>query len=259
MKKKIISITLLFILGSIAFGDDSDIFLRYITEDTLRQLQAKEELNRTAINDSSLTLIPDIDEKKEIIKDVAELNPVIISEVLLLHHHPVLRVGAMPPVTKIYRTLLEISTLKGIEYYSASREQMRTFFYDAYVVDSPDSRERLPDPVFTSNRTNKEVYAFVKDSSFGDYVCSIRYRFTAEIVNMKITNATTVWVFFIPVVEPDYLRSYLYIIPGNKSILFYGFSCVKIKDLFGLVQSKQASIYNRVKALYNWFISRYDP
>jgi hypothetical protein len=258
MRKTSLSTVFLFICAQLAFCDDSELFKQYITETQYAALLQNGEINRTVLNDPTLALVPKIVDKDAIVASVRQMNPAIVAEVLLLHPMKSREPNVRASAEKIHATVLKVNTLKGIEYWSASRKQMRVFINDAFVTDTADSRKKLPDPAFVPSDLDLSLFAFLQDSSFGDYSCSIRYRFHDDSISMDMENTTTIWVFFIPAVDPGHLRSYLYILPGTDSILFYGFGCVNIVNLFGLVESKRDSLYNRVKAMYAWFLSQYD-
>jgi hypothetical protein len=158
---------------------------------------------------------------------------------------------------RIYNVLRSISTLKGIEYYSASRQRMRTFFYDAYVIDSPDNRETRNDPLVSSIPSNSTVYTYMKDSSLGNYVAQIRYHYHYDYFSMSIRNHTLLRRLIFPMVQPEKLNMFVLIVPQGSRLLFYGLSYVNASNIFGIADKKTASFYNRLLALFNWFRTNY--
>lgn len=102
--------------------------------------------------------------------DLKAIDPKIGVEVLFL-------VDAPPGVSEVdaalLTTLQAISTMEGIEYYSASRDRMRTLFHESYVIAGPDDRTRRPDPVLGSVPDTDRLHIFQRDSSFGRNVLEL--------------------------------------------------------------------------------------
>ncbi|HUX13040.1 MAG TPA: DUF6675 family protein [Spirochaetia bacterium] len=159
-----------------------------------------------------------------------------------------------------YNIMRSISTLKGIKYYSADRNIMRTFYYDAYAVPSPEQEKtRLPDPVVSTIPASSHIFTYHKDSSFGNYVMSIDYTAGPDPQNpqyarMAMSNATTMYYSIIPIERPYKLQIDLVVVPVGDTMLFYGNFVANTLTLFGLRDSVDVSFTNRVKALYAWFM-----
>jgi hypothetical protein len=71
---------------------------------------------------------------------------------------------------RLYNGALALSSLSGIQYYSASRKTMRTFYEYSRVIDGPDTKQVLPDPVFSAIPREQYIYARQKDLTFGDNI-----------------------------------------------------------------------------------------
>ncbi len=160
---------------------------------------------------------------------------------------------------KTYNAMRSVSTLKGIKYYSADRNQMRIFYYDAYAIPSPDKRNiRLPDPLVTSIPEKSHIYTFHKDSSFGNYVMDVNYDVgpTAadpKYIRMSLTNATTMFYTIVPIAAPKHLQIDLVVVPEGNTLLFYSNFIANSPSVFGLRKCIDESFSNRIKALFNWF------
>jgi hypothetical protein len=154
----------------------------------------------------------------------------------------------------VFNTLQKISTMAGIEYYSQSRGRMRTLFYESYVIDDPDNRNRLPDPVSSVVPARDRLYVFQRDSSFGRNVYQLDYRVDGEIIFLTMTNLTRMlYQGFIPAVGPEQLVFHIIVEPIEDELLFYGNSAANAPTAFGIEDRIQMSFYNRIVALYNWF------
>jgi hypothetical protein len=225
-------------------------------KDLSQELLEKGELRHSFKKNESLTLFPDLPQRNGIVSAVARLMPTIGVEYLLLYEPP--DETASNPMEKMYSTLLAISTLKGIEYFSASRKRMRIYFHDAYVIDSPDGKNRIDDPSEADISVSTKVYAYLHDSSMGKYTAEVVYFYSGDIVVMNITNFTTLKQFFIPIVQPGELRTYIALMHLDNKILFYGLVYVKTINFFINLEKNTESFYNRLIALYKWFKTNYQ-
>lgn len=198
--------------------------------------------------------------KQEMIKELAKTDATVGIELLFQAPIPVKFRERDDFWLEIYNIMRSISTLKGIKYYSADRNEMRTFYYDAYVVPSPDKKNtRLPDPLVGAIPAQSHLYSFHKDSSFGDYVMSINYTAGPDpqhpkYARMAMSNATTMHYSIIPIEQPYKLQIDLVVVPVGDTMLFYGNFVANAYTIFGLRDSIDVSFTNRVKALYNWFM-----
>jgi hypothetical protein len=235
------------------------LFAPYISSEVAHTLSQEGEISRIVKKGEDLTLIPHLIIKDEIEEEIKKMEPLIGVEILILHSSRKNNIEEEPELKLLlYNTLRSISTLKGIQYYSASRKRMRIFYHDAYVIDSPKTKKRMKDPLVDTIIKNDSIYAFFKDSSFGNYVCGIDYTVDDECYFMKMENFTLIWYFIFPIIDPHNLRSYIIIIPSEKYLLFYGFSCLDSSNPFGIAESRIESLYNRIKAIYNWFDRQFE-
>jgi hypothetical protein len=232
--------------GAILFGDS------LISNKAEITLQTMGEVRRTFRAGENLVFFPDLPIRRAALQQVAELNPVIGVEFLTRYSPPDF---ASPESLSrgIAQTLRSVSTLKGLEYYSASRDRMRIFFRDAYMVDSLEKGNRLSDPQ-TATAPDEHFFAYLDDSSAGQYVANMTYTTRDRYVAMKYENATTIRKMMLPLIRKGNLISSVIIIPDGEDLLFYGYSCVRAINWFDMVERKgEASFTNRMVALYSWF------
>jgi hypothetical protein len=157
---------------------------------------------------------------------------------------------------KLYNILRSISTMEGIEYYSASRDRMRIFYEESYAIDGPDSRNRIADPLVTTIPSRDRVYAFQKDSSFGSNVQRIDYLRGGSDFLLLMENTTTMVYKVVPLVTPGNLRTFVLIRPRREDgvIDFYGNIGVRVPALFGMRDRARDSFHNRIIAIHDWFL-----
>jgi hypothetical protein len=153
----------------------------------------------------------------------------------------------------LYNIFRSVSTMEGIEYYSASRERMRIFYIESYAVRSPDDREPLPDPVVSEVPPQDRIYVYQEDSSFGKNVYTVNYVRREDAYLMSMTNLTRMYYGILPVVAPENLEIHLTVVETEEGYLFYGACGVSVISLFGLEDRAKDSFYNRIEALYRWF------
>ena len=120
----------------------------------------------------------------------------------------------------LYNIFRSVSTMEGIEYYSASRERMRIFYIESYAVRSPDDREPLPDPVVSEVPPEERIYVYQEDSSFGKNVYSVKYVRRENAYLMSMTNLTRMYYGILPVVAPENLEIHLTVVETEEGYLF---------------------------------------
>jgi hypothetical protein len=158
---------------------------------------------------------------------------------------------------KATRILLSFRTMEGIEYYSASREKMRTLFTESVVIESAENEKELPDPSFTSTPSFLELTVRQTDLTFGTNIYQVQFRGDGEAMWLSIRNLTRMRYKFIPMVAPESLLMHLVVYPVDEGILFYGVSSIKALSFFGLERRKSDSFQNRIEAMKNWFRDSY--
>jgi hypothetical protein len=194
-----------------------------------------------------------------------QLNPGVMVEVLCLYKKPDLFLTEHidnnfwddTQRTVIFNQLVAIGTLTGIQYYSASRNIMRTFYEYSGVIDGAQTRNSLPDPFFTQPPETLTLFARQKDLTFGDNV--YRYDYTAQdIIFFTQENVTALSIGFIPVIGRGNLRSIMAVIDCGDSLLIYAVSMARAASLPGMGDRISSSLTNRAEALLDWFIARLD-
>lgn len=157
---------------------------------------------------------------------------------------------------RIYNILRKVSSLEGIEYYSASRERMRTLFAECWAIDNPDDRNRIPDPAFTAIPERDEAFIHQKDLTFGKNISRVEYQYRNAHFRMGIVNLTTMTYMLFPIVGRENMSMQILVVPCREGIVFYGLNTVKVLDLPIFYKKMESSFTNRMIALYNWFLSQ---
>lgn len=156
---------------------------------------------------------------------------------------------------KMYNILRSVSTMEGLEYYSASDEEMQIFYHESYAVEGPDGDTRIPDPVVEHIPRDSELWAFQRDGSFGRNVQHLQYTSRDDSFLVSIENETTMVYTIVPLVAPGNLRTFLLVqsAPEQGELTFYGNLAVRVPAMFGMQDRARNSFYNRIVALHDWF------
>lgn len=244
----------LLLVGTVASTQE---LLSFLEPATLERLERQGELRNSLADGLAPQLVPAIPERQELVQTVRSTSLTTGVELLRLHEG---RTDYSTPEAhlRIYNLLRSISTMKGLEYYSASRKKMRTLFAESYLVDGPNSGLPQPDPVVTSIPAYSTACVFQEDLTFGKNYYSAAYRYGGNYFLVDNRNLTTMRYLLVPMVRPGDSLSILVLIPAGRRILFYGLSGAHTARFFGLERAKEDSSYHRLQALYGWFTQRLE-
>jgi hypothetical protein len=220
------------------------------------RLAREGELRNSLHPDSLPQLIPNVSARNEIEARIRALELTVGTEVLAVYKIEDGDLDSPESRLRIYNILRSMSTMKGIQYYSASRERMRTLFAESYVVDGPDGKKRLPDPVVDEIPAYSRLYALQEDLTFGENIYVTEFRYSGETYLLDSTNLTTMNYFFLRMVKPKNSVTLILLIPSGQELLFYGAVGAHTMNFLGLARSREDSFYNRLKAIYGWFGER---
>ena len=145
----------------------------------------------------------------------------------------------------VYNILNSVSTMEGIEYYSASRGRMRTFYHKSHVVADEEDDTRVDDPVFTQIPAQSELFAFQRDSSFGNNLQHFRYTSETDQILVQMENLTTMVYKIVPLVTPGKLQTFLLVQQeeSSQSINFYGNLAVRRPRALWPTGSRSCQLY----------------
>ena len=212
----------------------------------------------------SLLLMPANNELRQYVNGVIEtLAPNMMVETLSLykkplHTHTDQRSWDETQKTGIANQLLALSTLAGIQYYSASRKSMRTFFEYSRVIDSTNKKNPLPDPVYSVLPERLILYARQKDLTFGDNIYRYEYLVNRDVVFFVQENVTSLTVALFPAVGKGKLRTVIAVFDCGDVLLIYVASMAKVASIPGIGERIGNSFSNRAEAVLKWFSGRAD-
>jgi len=216
----------------------------------------------TQLRNPAPVLLPIDNELRRITNGIiSSLEPNVLVEALYLYTKPAPVAGASDGWTAEQRTgvfnqLMAVSSMTGLQYYSASRRAMRTFYEYSYLVDGPVSRNRIPDPVFTSVPAALTLHARQKDLTFGDNIYRYSYVTVQDAVYFTQDNVTALTIALIPVIGSGNLKTVMAVIDCGDSVLIYAISMAKALSVPGVGDRIGNSFSNRAQAVINWFSIR---
>ncbi len=262
IKASIISIILLVLLifptQNIYSDEYNNYYREFISRNIYNKLLSAGEVEHSFTQKTELYLLPNIPSRKNMIEEYLSVLPDMGVEILKLYRVKK-RINFSSKKSKllIYNIVHSISTLKGVKYYSHTHKKIRTLFYDSYVIASPDNPTKIDDPISQKLKNYDKIYIFQDDSTFGKNIFSVEYTLNSSYsIIIKIENITTMKYLFIPLIPPHKMVTYMIVIPGSNSILFYGLSFSNFKNFLPVGKENVVSFYNRLIAMYNWFIAQ---
>jgi len=227
------------------------------------QLRSSNEIILEAqLRNPAPMLLPANFELKQFIGSVQNtLNPSLMVEALYLYKkpdafHTSIYSWDERQKTGIFNQITAISSLAGIQYFSASRNAMRTFYEVSGVIDGPQTRNPLPDPSFSQLPASYSLYARQRDLTFGDNVYRYDYVNRNDIIYFSQENMTSLTYGIIPAIGRGSLRSVIAIIDCGDSILVYALSMARAASLPGMGDRISSSFSNRAAAVLGWLTSR---
>ena len=154
----------------------------------------------------------------------------------------------------LYNSMRKISSMKGIEYYSRSREKMRLLFEESFRVDELKSKTALPDILVNSIPANDQLICFQKDLSFGKNWYQLDYSYSPDAISLRYMNLDSMYYSIIKAVSSENLHIHLTVLCIEDKLIIYGVSAADVFSMFGFEKKAEGSFYERLKAIRNWFI-----
>jgi hypothetical protein len=218
-------------------------------------------ITATQHQDPRFHLIPRDGFTEKLLREAAEvLEPSFLVESLFLYPKPQ---GAAAGSwsgderTALYNGSLSISTLAGIQYFSTSRNALRTFYETSAVIDGPRGKP-LADPFFTQPPAELTLYVRQKDLTFGDNIYQYTYYAQPGALICLMENTTTMAAGIIPAVGKNKLRSVIALFDAGEHLLIYCASMARAASLPGMNQRVSASFSTRLEAILKWVCGRAD-
>ena len=231
-------------------------------DEHVKALLAGETPLLAQFKDPRLGLVPWHDSLRGLIRQVQnDLGPSVTVETLHLYKKPS---GAERPSmsaaeeASLFNEVLALSTLAGIQYFSASRGAMRTFYETSIVIDGPSTKKPVNDPSFFLPPRELTIYARQKDLTFGDNVYKYDFYHQRGSIIFIQENLTALTAGIIPAVGKNRLRSVVAVLDAGEYLLVYAVSMARTASVPGMNERVGNSFSNRVEAIIHWFTNQAD-
>jgi len=224
------------------------------------QLRSGDSVSETQLRNPTLKLLPKHEELRQFVTGaISSLSPNLAVETLYLYKKPASSgYWSSTQRTELFNQALTISTLTGIQYFSASRNTMRTFYEASGVIDGPQTKNPLPDPVFFQPPESLTLYARQKDLTFGDNIYRYDFKLVQDAFFFAQENETILSYGIIQAVGRNRLRSVFAVIDCGDSLLIYAVSLARAASLPGMGDRISNSFGNRAEAVLKWFTGKAD-
>lgn len=180
----------------------------------------------------------------------------IVVEALFLWHRP-WPVDPGAEILAVYNTLRAVSSLKGIDYYSASRKKRWPLYeYSSLVAGRTDNTPVGDTRLAALPAAPETLFARQKDTTFGDNSYQITLAGGAGFVRQSSTNLTRLSLGIVPVAAPGDVNLRVLVLSTDEGLVFYAVSSARATLLPGIQGTLEASFGNRAEALYAWFSDR---
>jgi len=261
-KRKNLLIVLITIFTASVFPGDTTLLFQdavdHLSRDEQNTLLKEGELTFYHEDLFSPILIPDGSWKQRISSGIGEKQLNLAIEGLFLFKDFDLESFENDPETslvKLYNRLQAVSTLEGIEYYSASRKKMRVLFEESRRIPDLDQPKNSLDDNISGNLPGEEFfYVHQKDTTFGNSESLMTLYYDEPVISTVLVNQTDIRFKILKVIDKEKLEIHLVILPTDEGLLFYavmGADTLKIKKFREIAHR---SFENRIKALYAWYV-----
>jgi hypothetical protein len=225
------------------------------------ELAGGEILTEVQLKDPRPILIPRHPGLRRLVDDISgALAPGLFVESLYRYEKPAAAANGWTEDERLrlYNKTLALSSLSGIQYYSARRKTMRIFYESSRVIDGPDTKQVLPDPAVSAVPREQRIYARQKDLTFGDNIYQYDYLASEDSLIFVQQNLTAMNAGIIPAVGKNKLRSVIAVIDAGDYLLIYAASMAKAVALPGMGEQIGNSFTNRATAVLKWFSGQAD-
>ncbi|GHT77590.1 hypothetical protein FACS1894130_02380 [Spirochaetia bacterium] len=224
-------------------------------------LKSGEPVRETRRRDPRPGLIPRHSYIRELVDGlITEVQPALMAENLFLYPKPARaasRTWTEAERIALYNQAMALSTLTGLQYFSTSRNAMRTFLESSFIIDSPDTKNPRPDPVYTEPPPDLILYAQQRDLTFGENLYQYDYHARQDALVFVQKNLTPMKLGIISAMGREQYRLVLAVIDVADYLLVYAVSMTRATAP-GLSQRIGTSFATRAEAIFKWYSERAD-
>ena len=194
-------------------------------------------------------LVPNYKKEIEVIKK--KVNPAIAVE--LFSSIPKSKIKGTDKLTTVYNTLRDYNSMQGINYYSVSKNKMKTLFKNSYPTDK--NWKKIETKKVSAIPKTEEVNFYQKDLTLGANKNFGTFKSDKNSLISHFYNTNDLNYMFLTVVDQENLHSFFVVQEKAETIELYALSFVKPAALPLIKERISKSFGNRLVAMYNWFYS----
>ncbi|GEM_PF-2724751 len=207
-------------------------------------------LQRAAVSLRELPLLSKLPWRTQILGRMAGMEPNVCVEGLFWL--PLNNMALPEAQLRFFQVSQSISRMKGMEYFSRSRNAREVLVLDSYRIFSLQNRQKAPDQGITALPSDSLVYLMQKDNTFGENIYELKAVNSSSQTTLILSNSEKLYWGILPLVDPGRLRMIIMADFRSDGVLIYGISGAQTFSLFGIERSKEESFFNRLKALADW-------
>ncbi len=163
---------------------------------------------------------------------------------------------------ELYFSLRSISRLEEVWYFSEHAGKYRFMFPNAYVIESPGNKTRLPDFDADTNFADAELYAYLDDAELKDGRYRVNYSVRTGSIQVRILNASNLRRFIKVVGTGDFYLDFLFFedyvgseVERRLKVYIYGAYTLKNKFIvLKLLKYPYSTLAKRVYTIFSALI-----
>ena len=155
----------------------------------------------------------------------------------------------------LMRQMGAISALKGLSYWSRTRQQWQTLILQAYALRDADSDQPRADFSPDEFKQGKLLYFAEEDNVSGKATYRMQIlNATADHLVVEVENVSTIRYHLLPVIRPGELQS-IYFLDRESDRVWRYYSIVRTgKHVNHLLVGDGSSLINRAVAFYRYYV-----
>lgn len=163
--------------------------------------------------------------------------------------------GENSSIEKVSKVIRSISTMKGSEYYSNRHKKWETLYHDAYLIDSPKKKAKIPDDT-EGSAEGKILYCMQDDNSFGKCYYSLEYHERQNEVSVCFDNFEPLKFGIITAAKTHNVKINLVVVDEGEYFLVY-LLVQAYYPRISVLEDKMIDSFNaRVDSIYKWFVKQ---
>ncbi|MBD3346154.1 MAG: hypothetical protein GF401_13940 [Chitinivibrionales bacterium] len=153
----------------------------------------------------------------------------------------------------IANVFLDISSMKGIHYYSVTQDKILPLIEESYTITDSNFSQPIPNHQFTEQVPEFDFCFFQKDNRSGGLFYHSKIAFQDSSLIFEISNVDTVRRFLIFLIYPDDVYRYVRLFPTENGYLYYIVMLAVIPHFAPRPKTAKDSFLNRARAMKDFY------